>query len=247
MMKKSNVLAIFCALLIGMVSTPLRAQESGEWSMTVGADATSSYLWRGYKMAGPSLQPSVYFDYEKGDWAVSLGTWASKALLKDEYNEFDLSVEATWRNITLSLANYREYYGAEFDDNYLDFGISLTLSEDIPVTFSWYSIINHYDDGFMDGGPGFDWHRAFPSYFEVAYDFSLSVVDFTVAAGMLPVASDYYGNDDFGPCNLNVIAGHEFEFDNGATLPVSGQVMYNPMWKECFWGVSVGYYFSLDF
>ena len=108
MMKKSNVLAIFCALLIGMVSTPLRAQESGEWSMTVGADATSSYLWRGSKLAGPSIQPSVYFDYEKGDWAVSLGTWASKALLKDEYNEFDLSVDATWRNITLSLANYRE-------------------------------------------------------------------------------------------------------------------------------------------
>ena len=246
MMKKNNVLAIFCALLIGMVSTPLRAQESGAWSMTVGADAASSYLWRGSKLAGPSIQPSAYFDYAKGDWAVSLGAWASKSLLKDDYNEFDLSVEAAWRNITLSLANYREYYGAEFDDNYLDFGISLTLSEDIPVTFSWYSIINQYEDAALIPS-GYRWNEAFPSYFEVSYDFSLSVVDFSVAAGMLPFAAPYYyGNDGFGVCNLNLAVGHEFEFKHGGALPVSAQVMYNPMWNEFFWGVGVGYYFSID-
>lgn len=245
-MKKNNLFAIACALLLGLVSTPLRAQESGDWSMTVGADAVSSYLWRGMELSGPGIQPSAYFDYERGDWAVSMGAWASKSFLKGDYNEFDLSVEATWRNITLSLANYREYYGSEFDDNYLDLGISLTLSEDIPVTFSWYSIVNHFTDGLMDGGSGFDFAAAFPSYFEVAYDFSLSVVDFSVAAGLLPFAADYYGNEDFGPCNLSLSAGHEFEFAHGGTLPVSAQVMYNPMEKACFWGVSVGYYFSVD-
>lgn len=246
-MKKNNLLVIACALLLGSVgTTPLRAQESGDWSMTVGADAVSHYLWRGMNLAGPSIQPSAYFDYERGDWAVSLGAWGTKSFLKDDYNELDLSVEASWRNLTVSLANYREYYGAEFDDNYLDFGISLTLSEDIPATFSWYSVVNHFTDGFLDGGSGFDFAAAFPSYFEVAYDFSISVVDFSVAAGLLPFAADYYGNEDFGPCNLHLIAGHEFELSHGGTLPVAAQVMYNPMWKDFFWGVSVGYYFSLD-
>ena len=244
-MKKNSVLAILCALLLGSSAAPLCAQESGAWSMTVGADAVSSFLWRGFYSAGPSLQPSAYFDYTQGDWAVSFGTWGSKALKKGEYNEWDLSVEATWRNITLSLANYREYNGAEFDDNYLDLGLSLTLSEDIPVTFSWYSIINQYENAALIPS-GYRWNEAFPSYFEVAYDFSLSAVDFTVAAGMFPFASGYYGNDYFGVCNLNVVAGHEFELSNGAILPVSGQVMYNPMDKGCFWGVSVGYYFSVD-
>ena len=119
------------------------------------------------------------------------------------------------------------------------------MSEAIPVTFSWSSVFLPAD-GLMDGGSGYDWQSAFPSYFEVAYDFSLSVVDFTVAAGLLPFASDYYGNDDFGPCNPNVVVGHEFELKHGGSLPVSAQVMYNPMWNECFWGVSVGYYFSID-
>ena len=175
-----------------------------------------------------------------------MGAWGSKALQKGEYNEWDLSVEATWRNITLSLANYCEYYGAAYDDNYLDLGLSFTLSENIPVTFSWYSIINQTFEGSMDGG-GFDWQEAFPSYFEVAYDFSISVIDFSVAAGLLPFASGYYENDQWGICNLNLIIGHEFEFEHGGSLPVSAQVMYNPMSKEPFWGVSVGYYFSLDF
>ena len=79
-MKKNNFLAIACALLLGLASTPLRAQDSGEWSMTVGADAANSNLWRGMESGGPCVQPSVYFDYEKGDWAVSLGTWATASV-----------------------------------------------------------------------------------------------------------------------------------------------------------------------
>ena len=247
-MKKNNVLAIACALLLGRSSVaPLCAQERGEWSMTVGTDAVSSFLWRGFSMAGPSVQPSVYFDYAQGDWSVSMGAWGSKALQKGEYNEWDLSVEATWRNITLSITNYCEYYGSVYDDNYLDLGISYTLSENIPVTFSWYSIINQYENAAMIPS-GYKWSEAFPSYFEVSYEFSLSVVDFTVAAGMLPLVDQYYyGNESFGVCNLSLSAGHEFEFEHGGSLPVSAQVMYNPLGKDCFWGVSVGYYFSLDF
>lgn len=252
-MKKNNLLAVACALLLGSVcATPLRAQESGNWSMTVGADAVSHYLWRGMELAGPSLQPSAYFDYEKGDWAVSIGAWGTKSLYEnrygEHYSELDFSVEASWRNLTLSLTDYGEgeYFGPWQEGHFLDFGISYTLSENIPVTFSWYSIINQTFEGSLDGG-GFDWAAAFPSYFEVAYDFSVGVVDFSAAAGLWPYQSSYYENDDFGICNLNLSAGYEFEFDHGGTLPVAAQIMYNPTWNEFFWGLSVGYYFSLDF
>ena len=258
-MKKNNVLArvfsaknlkricVSCTLLLGVSSVaPLCAQEDSNWSMTVGADAVSHYLWRGMESAGPSVQPSAYFDYEKGDWALSMGTWASKSFIKGDYNEFDLSLEATWKNITLSLASYSEFYGPKYGGSNLDLGLSWTISEDIPVSFSWYSIMTQTAEASMDGG-GIDWKSAFPSYFEIAYEFSLSVVDFSVAAGMLPFASDYYGNDGLGLCNLNLGVGHEFEFEHGGTLPISAQVMYNPMWNDFFWSVGVGYYFSLDF
>ena len=262
-MKKNNVLArdyskfikqtlIACALLLGVSSVaPLCAEERGDWSMTVGADAANTNLWRGMASGGLCLQPSAYFDYEQGDWAVSLGTWATTSMTKgrygDHYDEWDLSVEATWKGLTLSLAGYNEYYDREFGGTFLDLGLSYTLSEDVPVTLSWYSIINQTAEGGVDGGRGFDWASAFPSYFEVAYDFSVWEVDFNAAAGFCPFASDYYGSETFSMYNLNLRAGHEFEFEHGGTLPVSAQVMYNPAWDEVFWGVSVGYYFSLDF
>ena len=247
-MKKFNILGIVCAFLLGgAVVAPLSAQERGEWSMTVGGDAVSSYLWRGMSLAGPSIQPSAYFDYERGDWAVSLGVWGTKSLLKDDYNELDLSVEAAWRNLTLTVIDYGESYTVPWQEgHYLDLGLSYTLSEDVPVTFSWYSIVNQTFEGGVDGGSGFDWAGAFPSYFEVAYDFSLSVVDFSVAVGGLPFGSEYYESEVAGISNLNLMADHEFEFEHGGTLPVSAQLMYNPMAKGFFWGVSVGYYFSLD-
>ena len=122
----------------------------------------------------------------------------------------------------------------------------MTLSENIPLTLSWYSIVNQTFEGSMDGG-GFDWAAAFPSYVEAAYDFSVSAIDFSVAVGLWPYASPYYENEGFGVCNLNLSAGHEFEFNHGGTLPVAAQIMYNPTWNEFFWGVSVGYYFTLDF
>ena len=250
-MKKKNVLLVVCALLLGVFSAPLRAQERGDWSMTVGADAVSHYLWRGMELGGPSVQPSLYFDYGKGDWAVSLGLWGTRSLFAnrygEHYGELDLSIEASWRNFTLSLADYGEgrYFGPWQEGHFLDFGLSYTLSENIPVTLSWYSIVNQTFEGSLDGG-GFDWAAAFPSYFEVAYDFSLSVVDFSVAAGMFPFASGYYENDAFGICNLHLSAGHEFEFQHGGTLPMAAQIMYNPVFNEFFWGLSVGYYFSLD-
>ena len=236
-MKGNILLAVVCAILLcGSMVAPLSAQERGVWSMNVGVDAASSNLWRGTSTGGPCIQPSAYFDYERGDWAVNLGTWATASLTKgfrygDYYDELDFSVEASWRNLTLSLANYNEYYDRVYGGSFIDFGLSYTLSEDVPVTLSWYSIVNQAD---------------IPSYFEVAYDFSISVVDFSVAAGFSPFASDYYGSEGFSVYNLNLRAGHEFEFEHGGSLPVSAQLMYNPAWNEVFWGVSVGYYFSLD-
>lgn len=232
-MKKTIILAMAFAFFLGGVSlAPLSAEERGDWSMTVGADAVSSYLWRGMSLAGPSIQPSAYFDYERGDWAVSLGVWGTKSLLKDDYDELDFSVEASWRNLTLTAINYGENYTVPWQEgHYLDLGLSYTLSEDVPVTFSWYSIVNQ---------------AGAPSYFEVAYDFSVSVVDFSVAMGGIPFASEYYESDAFGISNLSLMVGHEFEFEHGGTLPISAQVMYNPMANDFFWGVSVGYYFSLD-
>ena len=126
-MKKNNVLAIACALLLGMPSVaPLCAQECGDWSMTVGIDAVSKSLWRGMDLGGPSIQPTGTFDYEKDDWAVSLGFWGTKTVIGEPYGELDLFVEASWNNLTLSLTDYGygQYFGPWQENHDLDLGLS---------------------------------------------------------------------------------------------------------------------------
>lgn len=236
-MRKSKFFAIVCTIIIALTNNSnAQAQESGNWSMTVGADVTNQFLWRGLELSDAAVQPSVSFDYEKGDWALSIGAWGSKAFKSDDFNELDLSAELSWKNFTLSATNYSEYYGSEFDSHYLDLGLSWTLSEKIPLTVSWYSIVNK------------SWDKAFPSYLELSYALSVWEIDFNAAVGMLPFKSpDYYGNEEFSICNLNLSATHEFELNEKMTVPVSAQIMYNPDLKDLYWAVSAGYYFTLDF
>lgn len=232
-MKINKIFAIaFAFICLLGTSANVKAQESSTLSMTVGADVTNKYLWRGMELAKGSFQPSAYLNYEKGDWAVSVGAWGTKAFKKDEFNELDLSAELSWKNLTFSVTNYREYYGSEFDDNYLDLGLSWTLSENIPLTLSWYSIVNQTNC---------------PSYLELSYEQSVSVIDLRAAVGILPFkAPDYYGNDKFEVCNLNLSAGHEFELNDKMSIPVSAQMMYNPMLEDFYWSVSGGFYFTFD-
>ena len=229
------------------------ADESEDEGFWWGAsfDMASNYIWRGFdqpyaggnrNMFDPALQPGVTLGY--GNFYIDL--WANRSLIST-YTEFDVFLGYENENLTVTL--YDVLWGVSEDmstmnplkgeNHSLTATIDYTLFERLRL--HWATTFIHSGDKLING------KQAYSSYFEVAYDFSLSEVDFTVAAAVLPFAADYYGNDDFGVCNLNITAGYEFEFDNGATLPISGQVMYNPMWNECFWGVSVGYYFSLDF
>lgn len=208
------------------------AQENKNWSMTIGAEATNKYLWRGLELSDAAIQPSVCFDYEKGDWALSIGAYGSKALEKDNYNEIEFSAEVSWKNFTFYAANYSEFYGSEFDKHYIDLGLGWTLSEKIPLRVEWYGIVN-------DG--------RFPSYLELSYGFSLAEIDFNAAVGAYPFKSDYYYNEDFCISNLNLSACHEFELNEKMALPVSAQIVYNPELKDFYWSMSTGFYFTLDF
>lgn len=234
-MGKSLVKRSFPLLFGGvMMLTPLHAQEAGEWSVGAGADFVSGYWWRGFNLADGSVQPSVSVDYEKGDWSLSFGLWATQSLWGDTYKELDLSVEASWKGFTLSVTDYYDCETfAPFNVGHaLDVGLSYTLSESIPLTLSWYSIVlgNKADDNL-------------PSYVELSYPFSLSVIDFTAMVGFVPMDSYYYETEHADVTNLGLSAGHEFQLGDWATLPVSVQYNYNPVLDDHFFGGGVGIYF----
>ncbi len=237
-LKTKNLMKMASVLAWGAVMpAQMNAQESdGNWSLNAGLDAVSGYWWRGLHSADLSVQPTVSFDYEKEDWALSLGLWGTKSLSGDRYDEIDLFAEASWRNFTLSLTDYYDCSDL-FPYNLghsLDVGLSYTVSEKFPLTLSWYSIVL---------GTTYEDVTDVPSYLELSYPFSISVVDFNATVGFVPMESYYYCTEKAEFNQLGLSAGHEFELGS-FTLPVSVQYNYNPALDDHFCGVSVGCYFS---
>ena len=77
-MKKMKIWAI--AMIAVLTTMGVKAQ-----SLEVGADVVSSYVWRGTKAAGASIQPGVTFS----TGGFSLGAWGSAAI-DNGLDEMDL-------------------------------------------------------------------------------------------------------------------------------------------------------------
>ena len=189
--------------------------------MSVGVDASNDYWWRGLNSAEFTVQPCVSFDYERGDFGLSLGAWGAKSISGPDYKELDLFVEASWKNFTLSATDY--YDGEKFApynaSHSLDLGLSYTLSESVPLTLTWSSIVL---------GTTYEDVCDIPSYVELDYEFSLSVLDFNANVGFVPFKSDYYEAKDAEVTNVSLRGGHTFDFGKWGSLPVSAQYLWNP-------------------
>lgn len=228
---------LFALILCSNSTVQVLAQEEEKpWSVSVGLDAVSDYWWRGLHSADVCLLPSVSFDYEKEDWSLSMGLWGCRSVSGSTYEELDLFATATWKGLSLSVANYFdcETFAPYNRGHALDVGLSYTFSERLPLTLSWYSILlgNTYGD-VCDA----------PSYLELSYPFSLSVVDFNAAVGLSPFKSWYYETERTAFTNVSLSAGHEFELFGG-TLPVSVQYLWNPAAEKHAFVASLGFYFS---
>ena len=76
-MKRMNKLMFVVAIMAVLsLNNTAKAQDSAtadKVSFTAGADIYSSYVWRGTKFAGPSIQPTVAMDAG----IFTLGVWGS--------------------------------------------------------------------------------------------------------------------------------------------------------------------------
>lgn len=238
-MKTKELMNPLFLLVLGLVcaTSQLRAEDGEEgWSLSVGVDAVSGYWWQGMKLADASLQPSVSFDYARGEVGLSMGAWASKSVSGDQYDELDLMVEATWRRFTFSVIDYYDFsqsFAPYNEGHSLDVGLSYTFSESLPLTLSAHALVlgNRYGDDV-------------PTYVELSYPFSIWELDFNAVAGAVPMKSNYYDTSGINFVNLGLSAGHEFEVGS-FVFPLTVQYNYNPEAGEHFFGAGIGCYFSV--
>jgi len=237
---------IFFVMAFFLFPTIVWAEEEkdGKPEFSLSADFVSSYVWRGMSLSGTSIQPDLSFSFGN----FSIGAWGSVDIAGfGMYKEVDLYANYSFGNFTAGLFNY--WVGSEGDFNYFDFSedtyhqleVNLKYSFDrFPLTLGWNTMVagsNHYLDKNDES------KRAFSTYVEATYAFSVKEVNLDLALGVSPWKSstlytgDYWRHsekDGFSVVNLSLTASKDIKLTDKYSLGIFGQLAFNPACEDAF-------------
>lgn len=247
-MKTTKLYKAFIGLLVVCLPTSyLVAQESSS-SLSVGADVVSAATWRGARLAGASVQPSISF--ETGGF--SIGAWGSTDLeygLGDfGYTELDFTVGYSLGGVSLALTDYSwtglstgfDYFGTYADNHIVELGVGVELGEyveKLPISLSLNTMLYGANKTASNT-------QAYSSYFEAGYGYTLGETDLSIALGAAleqDGANMYPGKDGFNVVNISVGAAKTIQLTTDYSVGLFGTITYNPTSEGIFFATGVNF------
>lgn len=272
---------LFISFLFLAVTQSLFAQEDGivnntslsssssssSFSLDIGGDIVSKYVWRGLQFGEnvPALQPYMEF----GAGPIVFGFFGSTGLAGNgSFQEFDFYVGADFMDGMLSAYIYDYYFPAwggdyfDFDKNttghLLELDLSFNGTDNIPFTF--LLAVNFYgaDALRIDNDPNSVHFNEVlgvkhSTYAEFGYNTKVGGLDFSPFMGFnLTKAIDanpgtgyvgetgFYSND-IGLIHIGMKVSKEIEISDKFSLPIYGQVSSNFQAKQVFWTVGFSF------
>ena len=223
---KKIVLGLF---ILGLSSlSSIKAQQDVE--VNLSGDFVSSYVWRGIKQAGASVQPALSVGYK--DFSIS--AWGSTDIAGNDKKEVDFTLGYSVSRFNINLTDY--WWDGEYSDRYfscprdgnsghlLEVGLSYTFSESLPLSLSWNTFV------LGEGNKKTDGKNSFSTYIEASYPFTLQNVDFSASVGLLPWKSTVYGSDmnGFKVTVIKLGATKEIQITDKFKLPLFAHIIANP-------------------
>lgn len=213
-MKKKITLIVFTLLAICTLN--VNAQEEKKSPFTVGADFYSNYIWRGTKFGtGTAFQPSVKFN----TGGLTIGVWGS--FDASGYTEADPYISFAFKNgLSFGVTDY--YYpslgGAFTADSSNAYELNAGFTKR-GLSLSANYILNKAP---LPASAGKD------KYFQAAYAFQ----NFNITVG----AGDGWHTSDgkFMVCNVGIGTGKVIKLSDSFSIPVTGQVIFNPERNQLF-------------
>jgi hypothetical protein len=227
-MRKNNMkLSVLALVILTLIPfTTIKAQDEVEAS--VGTDVVSSYVWRGQKLGGFSVQPYVGIDYK----GFSLSAWGNVGVESTDDKEIDFTLAYSNGGFSLSLTDYWVDYGTgflHFAAHDTDHVLEAQIGYDFDVVaINWYTNIAGADGVNADG------KRAYSSYVSLTAPFSLGGIDWTAEIGATPWANDYYGANGFSVQEISLMAEKEIEITENFSLPIFAKLACNPATEDTF-------------
>ncbi|MBP5505321.1 MAG: hypothetical protein J6X89_04375 [Bacteroidales bacterium] len=221
---------LVCAAILFACAFGVAAQD---WSVSVGSEASTQYLWRGFDIAqSPTIVPTITLNYEKDDFSFEAGYCSITELQRNHYLEMDVWASATYKGFTFMALEQgcgnNLGLGGYADNFELTLAYELPF-EILPASISWNTFVLG-DDYNLDGS------RAFSSYAEISVPYSIDNFTFTATAGAVPYRSEIMYDNAGGLkfTNLSLKAEYSLPVQENFSLPVYAQFTHNPLYGANF-------------
>lgn len=231
---KGKKIVLALSLFLGLSSIgAVPAQSDTKLNASLSGDLVSSYVWRGFKQAGASVQPSLSVEAA----GFSLGAWASTDIAGNGNKEVDFSLSYSIKGLTLSLTDY--WWDGEFAERYfsypdketqnmghiLEVGLSYTVSESFPLSLSWNTFVLGRGNKKASNGD-----NSFSTYIEASYPFYVNGINMSASAGFIPWESAVYGADmdGFKFTSIGLGASKDVKINDRFSIPVFAKIIANP-------------------
>jgi hypothetical protein len=238
----------------------VKAQESGV-NFSVGADVVSSYIWRGAYSAKASFQPAASLsvgNFSLSAWGSTEIVGSQKEVdftLGYSIGNLSLAITDYWweGEEAFKYFNYKDGTAHLWEGS-----INYTLPESFPLSLSVNTMFagndkrnnpnyfkNYYEeDGEVsksyfakkaedDEWDENDWKKpVYSTYIEAAFPFAIKDVNLTASLGGTIGAGLYA--DQASVVNIGLKASKEIKISDSFSLPVFGQIIFNPNQENIF-------------
>jgi len=245
-MKKQALSKFFTLVIVLFCLTPsaiLNAQS--EIEIDLGGDIVSSYVWRGFKQAGASVQPHLSASLQ----GFSLGAWASTDITSnDGKKEVDFTAAYTIAGFKLAITDYwwdgeGAYRYFSYPDtetgnggHMLEATIGYTLPQSFPLSLTWNTFFLGRGNKKSNGD------NAYSTYAELSYPFSVKGVDMAISTGFTPWENATLGTGKgFKVTSIALNASKSIKITDSFSLPIFGNIICNPAREDIHFvfGISI--------
>jgi hypothetical protein len=184
---------------------------------TAGADLYSSFVWRGTRQSGPAVQPEIEFS----SGFFTAGAWGSFDF--NDYQEVDLYMSFALNEvISVGIQDYYLPTLSYFDYSAASGSHTFEINLDYSSEHVWLSgncVINEAGEIGSYGGD---------LYFEAGFSFDYFSLFMGAGNGW------HTESGGFNACNLGLEVSEEIEITDRFSVPVTGQLIFNPDREQLF-------------
>lgn len=232
-MKISVLRKIIClTIVLSGIPAVIQLNAQSNIEIDLSADLVSSYVWRGSKSAGASVQPSLSASLN----GFSLGAWASTDFVDAGTKEVDFSASYETGGFKIAATDYwwdgegaYRYFSSPnegYSGHMLEATIGYTLPESFPLSVTWNTFL------LGEGNKKANGDNSYSTFIELAYPFTVKEIDMGIAAGFTPWESAIYKTDGFKFTSIMLNASKSIKITDSFSLPVFGTIICNPAQED---------------